>query len=237
MITKISPLILVLSAMLSACVTPLNQKQAINEAQQEPIVNEVQQLISTLENKLTSQFNESCSNNILTLSNEIQELKEAKSSTKIIERCRSTPKVKPNPKIGDKLLIGEIEKVLLVKEKVDMKARIDSGAVTSSVGVYNLKNFERDGDKWVRFSLNNDESAQTYEYPVYDTVSIKQTSELSEERIEIKIDIKIGTSTYKNQVFNLTDRSHLDFQLLIGRSFLRDRAIIDVGSKFLLEGQ
>ena len=126
---------------------------------------------------------------------------------------------------------------MLVKEKVDMKARIDSGAVTSSVGVYNLKNFERDGDKWVRFSLNNDENAQTYEYPVYDTVSIKQTSELSEERIEIKIDIKIGTSTYKNQVFNLTDRSHLDFQLLIGRSFLRDRAIIDVGSKFLLEGQ
>jgi len=95
-----------------------------------------------------------------------------------------------------------------------MKARIDSGAVTSSIGVYNLKNFERDGDKWVRFSLDNDKNTQTHEYPVYDTVTIKQTSELSEERIE-----------------------NLDFQLLIGRSFLRDRAIIDVGSKFLLEGQ
>ena len=237
MITKFSPLILILSIMLSACVTHPHQEQVVNEPQQELTVDEAQQLINTLENKLTSQFNASCSNNILTLSKEIQELKEAKSSTKIIERCRSTPKVKPHPKIGDKLLIGEIEKVTLIKEKVDMKARIDSGAVTSSIGVYNLKNFERDGDKWVRFNLNNDEKAQTYEYPVYDTVTIKQTSELSEERIEIKIDIKVGSSTYKNQVFNLTDRSHLDFQLLIGRSFLRDRAIIDVGSKFLLEGQ
>ena len=237
MITKFLPVILLSSVMLSACITQPNQEIVPREEQQETVVSEVQQLITSLENKLTSHFSQSCSNNILILSNEIQELKEAKSSTKIIERCRSTPKVKPNPKIGDKLLIGEIEKVMLVKEKVDMKARIDSGAVTSSVGVYNLKNFERDGDKWVRFSLNNDKNAQTYEYPVYDTVSIKQTSQLSEERIEIKIDIKIGTSTYKNQVFNLTDRSHLDFQLLIGRSFLRDRAVIDVGSKFLLEGQ
>jgi len=237
MIIKLSSIILISSVILSACVTQPNQGQAINEVQQEPVVNEVQQLIASLENKLTRQFSQSCSNNILALSQEVQALKNAKSTTKIIERCKSTPTTKQVSKIGDKLLIGEIEKVTLIKEKIELKARIDSGAVTSSIGVYNPKNFERDGEKWIRFNLNSDEDAQTFEYPVYDTVTIKQTSELSEERIEIKIDIKIGSSTYKNQIFNLTDRSHLDFQLLIGRSFLRDRAVIDVGGKFLLEGQ
>ena len=85
--------------------------------------------------------------------------------------------------------------------------------------------------------MQDDNDASIYEYPVYDVVSIKQTKDLSEERIEIKIDIEVGGQVYKNQLFNLSDRSHLDYQLLIGRSFLKDIAVIDVGSKYLLDGE
>jgi len=171
------------------------------------------------------------------LKSEIRALKRAELATKKVAQCKSTPPPQPSSEIGDKLLIGEIEEITLINEQVNLQARIDSGAVTSSIGVYNLKNFERDGKKWVRFNLTDKKNAPTYEYPVYDTVTIKQTSELSEQRIEIKIDIKIGNSTYRSQAFNLADRSHLDFQLLIGRSFLRDTAVIDVGHKFLLKAR
>ena len=33
--------------------------------------------------------------------------------------------------------------------------------------------------------------------------------------------------------FTLADRSHLDFQLLLGRNFLTDMALVDVGKQFV----
>ena len=44
----------------------------------------------------------------------------------------------------------------------------------------------------------------------------------------------MGGVSYKKQLFNLADRSHLDYQLLIGRSFLRDIAVVDVSRQRLL---
>jgi hypothetical protein len=45
------------------------------------------------------------------------------------------------------------------------------------------------------------------------------------------MDVEMGGKKYKNQLFNLADRSYLDFQVLMGRSFLRDIAIVDVSRK------
>jgi len=33
--------------------------------------------------------------------------------------------------------------------------------------------------------------------------------------------------------FTLADRSHLDYQIILGRNFLTDMALIDVGKKFI----
>ena len=140
--------------------------------------------------------------------------------------------------LSGKILIGEVENIFLVKEKKVFAARIDTGADTSSFGVYNLTKFERDGKKWVKFSLKSDENASIFEYPIYDKVKIKQQSNMkAEERIEIKMSIKLGRKEYLNQIFNLADRSHLEFQVLIGRNFLKDIALVDVSRKHILEGK
>lgn len=231
---KALPVILISSAFLGACAS-----QPYNDSSLESDLNKVQKQIDQLENKISDEFALSCSESIIELDAKIEDLKQAKETTKIVERCSSTPTSYSPAKIDDKLLLGEIEtiKITLGKESFSLDARIDSGAVTSSIGVFNPQNFERDGDKWIRFSIAADEDAEVYEYSIYDTVSIKQTKDISEERIEIKTDIEVGGTIYKNQIFNLSDRSHLDYQLLIGRSFLKDIAVIDVGSKFLLEGE
>lgn len=224
--------VILLSACVAGCVT-----QPYNDSSLASDLDVVQEQIVDLQSNLSKQFLASCSESIIELDTKIEALKQAKETTKIIERCTS-PKSNNLPVTFDgKLLLGEIETVKLVKESISLAARIDSGAVTSSIGVINPRNFERDGDKWIRFSLDQEDDAIVYEYPVYDTVVIKQTKDLSEERIEIKIDIEMGGVIYKNQLFNLSDRTHLDYQLLIGRSFLQDIAVIDVGSKFLLEGE
>ncbi len=135
-----------------------------------------------------------------------------------------------------KLLFGAVENVKLLDEKLTFSARIDTGAETSSLGVYSLQDFERDGKTWVKFKLVDEKSAPTYEYRVTGRVSIKQNASSAEdERFEIKMSIRIGQKNYPRQVFNLSDRSYLEHQVMIGRSFLTDVAIVDTGSKYRLK--
>ena len=225
---------LILSIFVAACAS-----QPTIDVPVESDLDKVQDQIIQLEQRLADEFTLSCSDNIVDLDAKIEELKQAKETTKIVERCSSPVKSTEPVTLDGKLLIGEIEtvKLILNKEPISFSARIDSGAVTSSIGIFNQKNFERDGDSWVRFSLSDDDEAVVHEYPIYDTVSIKQTKDLNEERVEIKTDIEVNGKVYKNQIFNLADRTYLEHQLLIGRSFLRDIAVIDVGSKFLLDGE
>jgi len=222
-----------LACSLSACVT-----QPFEDSSLAADLEKVNGRIVDLENQLSKQFIESCKDSIAGLNEKVEQLRVAKASTKYIERCTNSNDA-AQPKLADlddKLLLGAIEKVRLTEEDLAFSARIDTGAVTSSVGVYNWRNFERDGKKWVKFALQAEKDAMVYEYPVYDTVKIKQTGTLTEDRIEIKLDIEMGGIKYKNQIFNLADRSHLDYQLLIGRSFLQDIAVVDVGRKNLLNG-
>jgi hypothetical protein len=185
--------------------------------------------IDSLNAGLSEKFLLSCAQKIEQLDKKI----EPKVITKVVERCSNQKEAvnKRSKMIGGKLRLGAVEKIGLVNEAVSFAARIDTGADFSSVGVYNIKTFERDSENWVRFSLEDSESAARFEYPIFDTIRIKVSSKETADRIEIKIDIELGGIKYKNQIFNLADRSHLEYQLLIGRSFLRDIAVVDVSSK------
>jgi hypothetical protein len=191
--------------------------------------------IESLKADLSENFLQSCTKSIEKLDHKFEQKIKPKVITKVVKRCTSAKesgKKRSRRKKLDwlegKLRLGSIEQVRLTKEKVSFSARIDTGADNSSIGVYNAKAFERDGKNWVRFALSNSKSAPVHEYPIYDTVKIKQSSTVTVDRIEIKMDIEMGSNKYKNQIFNLADRGFLEFQLLMGRSFLKDIAIVDV---------
>ncbi len=149
-----------------------------------------------------------------------------------IERC--SIKDKKTNVHTNKLLLGSVETVFLSKEKLSVDARIDTGAVTSSIGVYNETTFERDGEDWLRFSLTKSTGAKTYEYPVYRIIRIiQQTSKEKNRRPVVKLKFMLGGKSYTAE-FSLADRDHLQYQILLGREFLRDIAIVDVSSEHLL---
>jgi len=220
--------LIVLLTLISACVTTPNNSNELSAQ-----LDKVNENVAQLELALSKQFANSCAQNIKRLSTKIDKLPGTKQKKRVVQKCVKVGNAKG---LDGKLLVGAIEKVSLVQEELNFDARIDTGADTSSIGVFRWERFERDSKKWVRFALNNKDEAKRYEYPIYDTVKIKQSSTVNEDRIEIKMDIKMGGKKYKKQIFNLADRSHLDYQLLIGRSFLRDIAIVDVGRKRLLKG-
>lgn len=241
MLKSISTICL-LACLLSACVTKRYQDSPLASD-----LEEVNKRIAELESSLPSSLAESCASIALDISKEQAELRkveEEKRIKKIQRACAVNSKKDTSSKknsvaqqgLDGKFLLGAVEAVKLIEEDRVFEARIDTGAVTSSMGVYNWKNFERDGKKWVKFSLDDDENAVIYQYPVTGTINIKQSETVTEERIEIKVDIEVGGKEYKNQLFNIADRSHLNYQLLIGRSFLRDIAVVDVARKNLLRG-
>ncbi|SQH76541.1 conserved protein of unknown function [Shewanella benthica] len=141
----------------------------------------------------------------------------------------------PSP-LGDKFLLGATENVYVDEIKASFKTRIDTGAESSSLDARNIILFERDGKQWVRFDVltrGRDAPAETFESRVERFVRIKQEAdEKSDRRPVIHAHLQIGK--YKAETdLNLVDRSHLDFPLLLGRKFMQDIAIVDVGQTFI----
>jgi len=220
----------------SACAPKVSQRDTVNldEARNRLALHDVNTRLFALEETLLESFTEVCRDKEGELRKQLtKEKKRAKASRNellaIEKQC--------NSKDGaNKMLLGEIEDIELPDQDLILEARIDTGAETSSLGVYKLTKFERDGKDWVKFRMNPSKKAVIHEYPVHDDVRIKMREETaSEARFEIKLDVKLGGKTYRNQLFNLASRRHFEYQVLIGRNFLRDIAVVDVGTKHQLK--
>ncbi|HCH01850.1 MAG TPA: hypothetical protein DEV85_08185 [Vibrio sp.] len=133
-----------------------------------------------------------------------------------------------------KLILGQKEWVHIEGLDVNVVARVDTGATTSSVSAIDIVAFERDGKKWVKFKLaHGDKQSKELELPVVSTKSIRQSSsDETFERYVVEGWIKVGDLKVKTP-FTLADRTHMDFGLLLGRSFFRDVAIVDVSREFV----
>lgn len=136
--------------------------------------------------------------------------------------------------LGDELLlIGRVENVFLLPDKLKFKARIDTGAGLSSLHAVDMVEFERDGKSWIRFSVPASETETIeYERPVKRYLSIKQHSGTPQRRPVVSMSIVLG-SVEEQLDFTLTDRDGYLYRILIGRNFLRDTAIVDVSRKFI----
>lgn len=139
------------------------------------------------------------------------------------------------PSTAKKLqMIGRIEYVTIDKSSLTVKARIDTGAKTSSLNALDLKEFERDKQKWVRFAIIDPESKENiyFERPVKHFVRIKQMLTENQRRPVVEMILGLGQIEETIDV-TLTDRSDYVYQLLIGRNFLLDRMVVDVSKKYL----
>lgn len=141
--------------------------------------------------------------------------------------------------LSTKTLLGRSEWVGLPSLGTYLKARVDSGANTSSLSAAEITRFERDGEDWVRFklALNDDDVAvesqrdEWVEAPIVRRVRIVQASG-EESRPVISLLMTLGPIR-ENVEFTLNDRSHLDYPVLLGRRFLLDIAVIDVADTYL----
>lgn len=132
----------------------------------------------------------------------------------------------------DKTLIGWIEKVRVYPGDIEFKAKMDTGALTSSINAKNISEFERDGEAWVRFEIiNKDNVSSTLELPLVREAKIKRHFGVAQKRHVVVLGVCLG-KLYKETQVNLVDRHGFLYAMLIGRSFLRKDFAIDPSQQF-----
>lgn len=132
-------------------------------------------------------------------------------------------------------IFGHIETVSLGDDAFELDAKLDTGADNSSLHATETETFERDGEDWVRFTVDDmDGNSQEFERRKERTARIIRASGDTDERPVVKLGLCLG-SVYRDVEVNLNDRSELSYPLLIGRSFLRDHVLVDSGPKYTRE--
>ncbi|WP_144796228.1 ATP-dependent zinc protease [Microbacterium paludicola] len=134
-------------------------------------------------------------------------------------------------------LIGWREWVTLPDAGVDwIKAKIDTGARTSSLHAFDIVEFDREGEDWVRFRVNpwqdTDADATIVECPVHDRRAVRSSSGHAQERLVVLLAIRLVDRLVVSEV-TLSNRDEMGFRMLIGREALRRGFIVDPARSFI----
>lgn len=117
-----------------------------------------------------------------------------------------------------------------------IKAKLDTGAQTSSIHAHDIRSFERDGSEWVRFRVRpwqeTHDDEVVMECPVLDSRRVRSSSGHVEERYVVEMRVILVGREIVAEV-TLTNRDQMGFRMLIGREALRHGFAVASGQSFL----
>lgn len=245
-----TPLVLIICGVISGCI----------QSEPKPVLTPAQLQTALLESetRINEKWRDYCAGLTEQHKNQLAEINDIQSSQKAASRQllsindkldkqpepvvmmatpespKECPTVAP-PTIDDKIILGRTEWIWLEAVNRVFRARVDSGATTSSLSAHHIVEFERDGKKWVRFNMVPDDDVDdSYEVeaPLVRFARIRQaSSEEVDRRPVVELTMKIGEFTDTAE-FTLTDRTSMTYPILLGREFLRDIALIDVAKSY-----
>ncbi|MCR3782857.1 ATP-dependent zinc protease, partial [Pseudomonas aeruginosa] len=127
---------------------------------------------------------------------------------------------------------GWIEQSWLMPERMQAKAKLDTGALTSSLDARNIHRYKKDGERWVRFDVvlpTADSKAPvsvTFERKVLRLIKVRGAGG-SDSRPVVAMDICLGAKLLREQ-FSLRDRGNMNYPVLLGRRTLEHLGAVDV---------
>lgn len=131
------------------------------------------------------------------------------------------------------MVLGWREMVALPQLNLaDVPAKIDTGARTSSLHAEVLETIEREDGRYVRFAVDWGGLRHECEAIHVDVRGITSSNGETQQRYVIKTPLTIGDVTFKTEI-SLADRSDMKFPMLIGRTALRRRFLVDSGHSWL----
>jgi len=116
-----------------------------------------------------------------------------------------------------------------------IKARVDSGAATSSIHAFNIQPFKRHGESWVSFEIHplqgNRRTTLKCESRVIDRRMIRSSSGITEKRYVVRTPLSLGYRVWDIEL-TLANRDSMGFRMLLGRQAMSDRILVDPAAAF-----
>jgi hypothetical protein len=117
-----------------------------------------------------------------------------------------------------------------------IKAKVDTGARSSTLHAFNVERFERHGLAMVRFQAHpmqrNDDYIVAAEAPLLDDRIVRNSGGQSELRPVIETSVQVGNSLWAIEL-TLTNRDEMGFRMLLGRQAVRRRYLVNPGRSYL----
>ncbi|MFV0476902.1 MAG: RimK/LysX family protein [Parahaliea sp.] len=159
----------------------------------------------------------------------------------VVERIIEKPVMVPTPvaaTAGELNLpvIGAVEWVTLEPPGLKVEGQVDTGLDLTMLYADELQRLEKDGKRYLRFSLKNPESDTliSTESEVLRTIKVRKGDSLVDSRFIVRLWVSVGEERSLIDV-SVSKRSDSDYTLLLGRNFLTDVAIVDVSRNHLLD--
>jgi hypothetical protein len=118
-----------------------------------------------------------------------------------------------------------------------IKAKVDTGARTSALHAFDVRPFMEDGIQRVEFRLHPRQRDTVTEKvcitDVFDQRTVTDSGGHKEERWVISTLLSIGTHTWPIEM-TLTARDDMKFRMLLGRTALSNRALVDSSCSYLV---
>ncbi|NNJ91494.1 MAG: hypothetical protein HKP55_07460 [Gammaproteobacteria bacterium] len=133
------------------------------------------------------------------------------------------------------VVAGWVEYAKVFPNNILIKAKLDTGAKTTSINAENMQFYEIDNKQHVRFRLINfDNDAGLFDYPVIRTAKIKRHFGNQQKRPVIQMTLCLGNRKQTVEV-TLVDRTGFNYQLLLGRNFLKNNILVNSAKTYLLK--
>ena len=141
-----------------------------------------------------------------------------------------------NQNSGDLPVIGWREWVKLPDLGVArIKVKVDTGARSSALHAYDVEEFTKDDEEWVRFKIHPNQRSNkksiTAEAKILDYRLVKNTGGKSTRRPVILTNVTLLNTTWAVEL-TLANRDEMGFRMLLGREAIRRRMIVDPGRSY-----
>ncbi len=121
-----------------------------------------------------------------------------------------------------------------------IKAKVDTGARTSSLHAFNVETVDVDGQRRVIFDIHpNQRDRDTVvrcEADVVDERDVKSSGGHQTRRWVIRTPIKVGDNEWTTEI-TLASRDDMKFRMLIGRTAMHGVATVDPSRSYVASGR
>ena len=119
----------------------------------------------------------------------------------------------------------------------NIKAKVDTGARTSALHAFEVRQFDSEGRRRVEFKMHprqrDNDTVIVCLADVIDERVVRDSGGHMEKRWVIETPVTVGDHTWPIEI-TLTARDDMLFRMLLGRTAIRNRAVVDPARSYLV---